>query len=122
VNAIQCPHAGQCPGCAHIGRPYGEQLEEKKNRVQAALTAFSDLSGAEVTPAVPADPVTDYRQRAKLVVAGGQVGLFAAGSHRVVDIPECRVLEPSIASVVAHVRRALPLPAPISALDLRATD
>lgn len=121
-TVVHCPHAARCPGCAYIGRPYGEQREEKRERLRAALSAYTELSGTEARSTEPAEPITGYRRRAKLVVAGKDVGLFAAGSHRVVDIPECRVLDPSIAVVASAARSALPLPAPVSALDLRATD
>jgi len=52
-----------------------------------------------------------YRRRARLSVRGRasspKLGIFQAGSHRLVDIPRCRVHHPLINRVAAAVRRAL---------------
>jgi 23S rRNA (uracil1939-C5)-methyltransferase len=63
-----------------------------------------------------------YRVRAKLVAAGGALGLFERGGHDVVDIPECRVLTPRVHGAVAELRSVLKeLPA-VSSVDVRETD
>jgi 23S rRNA (uracil1939-C5)-methyltransferase len=52
-----------------------------------------------------------YRHRARLAVRGraasAKLGIFQAGSHRIVDIPRCRVHHPLVNRVAAAVRRAL---------------
>jgi 23S rRNA (uracil1939-C5)-methyltransferase len=119
---VSCPHSPECPGCSYLERPYGDQLSEKRTRVQATLAAFPELREAAIAPTVPADPIVGYRARSKLVVHENRLGLFAGGTHRVVDIPECRVMDPAIRVVAERVRRSLPLPARVSAVDLRRTD
>ena len=56
-------------------------------------------------------PVAGFRLRARLAVRGRlnspKIGLFEAGSHRVVHIPACSVQHPLINRVAAVVRRAL---------------
>ena len=55
--------------------------------------------------------ITGFRQRARLAIRGRQgtpkIGMFEAGSHRVVTIPNCVIHDPLINRVSAMVRRAL---------------
>src|SRR6185437_15851687 len=56
-------------------------------------------------------PVAGFRLRARLAIRGRigspKVGLFEAGTHRVVHVPECRVHHPLINRVAQVVRGAL---------------
>ncbi len=62
-------------------------------------------------PAVLSGPAFGHRHRARLMVRGRsaapKVGLFQAGTHRVVDIPRCAVHHPRINEVAAALRRAV---------------
>jgi 23S rRNA (uracil1939-C5)-methyltransferase len=122
VSRVQCPHAARCPGCPLIDRPYEEQLDHKRDVLSRALAAYPLLAAAPVAATVPADPVTGFRVRAKLVVSGSALGLFARGTHEVVDIPECLVLRPRLHGIVTALRASLPLPGPVSSFDLREAD
>lgn len=106
---VVCVHADQCGGCPIIGLPYGEQLALKRGRVVQAAARYAGLELVYTEPVGPAEPVTAYRTRAKLIVApGGRLGLFAkGGGHLVVDIPECRVLSPTLARVAGALRRRI---------------
>lgn len=119
---VHCPHEPDCPGCPLIRLPYEEQLDVKHRLVETTARRFPELLHVPVTATVAADPTTGYRARGKLAVSGTHVGLFAAGSHRVVDLPECRVLAPELAAVSNAIRRALPLGIPLRAVDLRKVD
>jgi 23S rRNA (uracil1939-C5)-methyltransferase len=55
------------------------------------------------------------------VVAGKRLGLYAKGSHEVVDLLECRVLDPLLGQVADEIRRLLPWDA-LSAVDLKRVD
>jgi 23S rRNA (uracil1939-C5)-methyltransferase len=119
----ECRHARDCPGCPLIARPYAEGLRLKAGRIEAALQRYPELSGIRVEPVLGAASITDYRVRAKLVVdPAGQLGLFAAGSHRVVDTPGCRILAPALHAAAAALRTLLPLEIPLAGVDLRASD
>jgi 23S rRNA (uracil1939-C5)-methyltransferase len=98
-----------------------DQLATKRRRVLEAWGRFPLLDPGLVGEVTPAQPIAGYRSRAKLVVSGTSIGLFAAGSHTVADIPECRVLQPALRSVLNELRARLPLPVPLLAVDLRAT-
>jgi 23S rRNA (uracil1939-C5)-methyltransferase len=119
---VACPHADACGGCPAIEQSYREQLAGKRRRVDEALARHSVLEPLHVDDVAGADPIHGYRVRAKLVVGpGGELGLYAkGGEHEVVDVPECRVLAPELADVVACLRGWLSsAPAALRALDVR---
>ena len=120
---VHCVHATLCPGCALIDRPLAAQLAAKAERVARAFAPFATLAALQPEPVRAADPVIDYRTRAKLAVAPGpRIGLFARGTHEVLDLPGCRVLAPAIAASVAALRRLLAEPPPGTEPVLRAED
>ncbi|HYH41089.1 MAG TPA: pseudouridine synthase [Burkholderiales bacterium] len=119
---VECPHAAHCGGCALIALPYAEQLTHKRAALAESLAGYPELAALPVADVVAADAITDYRLRAKLVVVNGAIGLYARGSHDVVDLPACRVLDPRVARAVAAVRARLPFPFALLALDARAVD
>jgi 23S rRNA (uracil1939-C5)-methyltransferase len=102
---VECEHA-ECPGCPLIGLPYSAQLDAKKQRVIEAFAPYPALAKLVVSPVEPADPITAYRTRAKLIVGpGGKLGLYADGkAHEVVDIPHCRVITADLARVADELR------------------
>jgi len=103
---IACEHAECCGGCPLIALPYAGQLARKRGYVVQSVAGYRSLELVYTEPVAPAQPIVGYRTRAKLIVGSdGAVGLYAkAGGHRVVDIPRCRVLAPSIARVAAALR------------------
>ncbi|MFO0677437.1 MAG: methyltransferase [Polyangiaceae bacterium] len=104
-KSVECDHAARCGGCPMIALPYGEQLEAKQRRVEAAASRYRSLDVVRTEPTVAASPSTGYRTRAKLIVApGGAIGLYARGGHDVVDIPRCQVLAPVIHSATEVLR------------------
>jgi 23S rRNA (uracil1939-C5)-methyltransferase len=105
-----------------IASPYPEQLVYKRRALVNALRRYPELAGLEVADTVGTDALTHYRTRAKLVVAGQSLGLFARASHDVIDIPECRILGPHTARAVRAIRGSLPFAFPLSAVDVREVD
>jgi 23S rRNA (uracil1939-C5)-methyltransferase len=83
------------------------------------MVRFAELARTNVLAVVPADPIVGYRARAKLVVNGPLIGLYARGTHRVVDIPDCRVLDPELSRAAAGLRRHMPVDVTLRAVDLR---
>ncbi len=122
-SSITCVHAPRCPGCPLIGRPYPEGLASKAAHLDVAFARYPELATVERLPVVPADVVVNYRLRAKLVAdERGHLGLYAAGSHDVVDIPHCRVMAPELSRVAQALRELLPLELPLTGVDLRLCD
>jgi 23S rRNA (uracil1939-C5)-methyltransferase len=107
---VDCPFAKRCPGCAWIERPPAEQLAAKRALLARALAPYGGL-GPRVLPTQAAEPLAGYRTRAKLAVAPGpRLGLFARGTHEVLDLPGCPVLAPGLAAATDALRRLLAAP------------
>jgi len=127
TERLQCGLASRCPGCPAIELAVAEQLAGKRARVERAVTRFEATQSLEVAPCPAIGARDHYRTRTKWVVDGeGRIGLYARGTHEVVDLERCPVLRPSIARVVAALR-ALRVETPLLAsrglrgIDLRET-
>ena len=109
MQRVTCEHAERCGGCPVIALPYGEQLGLKRGRVVQSVARYPALELVYTEPVHPAEPITQYRTRAKLIVApGGKLGLYAkGGGHQVVDIPNCQVVSPVVAAVAAQLRACI---------------
>jgi 23S rRNA (uracil1939-C5)-methyltransferase len=103
---VLCDHGEVCGGCPLITLPYSEQLTFKRGRVVQSVARYPSLELVYTEPVIPAEPVTEYRTRAKLIVgSSGKIGLFGrGGGHGIVDIPHCRVLSPALMKVASAVR------------------
>jgi 23S rRNA (uracil1939-C5)-methyltransferase len=108
---VVCDHADRCGGCPIIGLSYGEQLALKRGRVVQSASRYPALELVYTEPVHPAEPIVEYRTRAKLIVApGARLGLYAkGGGHQVVDIPRCKVLSPAVAEVATLLRDRIAL-------------
>jgi 23S rRNA (uracil1939-C5)-methyltransferase len=103
VSAAPCPHRPPCPGCPRYGEP------GIAPRAREALAAFTAQAGLPPPPLFDT-PGFASRHRARLMVRGRtrtpKIGLFQLGSHRIADIPQCRIHHPLINRVAAAVRAA----------------
>lgn len=123
-ETLDCPHGSKCGGCAFLGVPYAEQLTRKHALVERGIARYPQLATLQLAPVAGARPTQAYRARAKLVFGkDGALGLFERDTHTVIDIPQCRVLSPALASVVAAARRVLShATPPLDGLDVRVVD
>lgn len=103
-SLLACSHQPACPGCPRLGQG------------GIAPAAYSQLAGLARESALPPPRVIEgeplaWRRRSRLAVRGRvhspKVGLFAPGSHEVVDIPRCGTHHPGINRAVAAVKQAL---------------
>ena len=106
-GSVRCPHGERCGGCALLGKSADEQAAHKQALVAGAFAPYPALRALTPSDVTRAEPATSYRARAKLVAVGAQLGLYARGSHEVVDIPGCRVLSPALLAVTAALRELL---------------
>jgi 23S rRNA (uracil1939-C5)-methyltransferase len=78
-----------------------------------ALRRLAELAARHgiAAPVVERGPAAGYRHRARLMVRGRarspKIGLFQAGTHRIVDTPRCAVHHPRINEVAAALRRVM---------------
>ncbi len=58
-----CPHFGNCGGCKWQHISYDEQLRQKQNIVNDALTRIAKTSTEHFDPIIPADNILHYRNK-----------------------------------------------------------
>jgi 23S rRNA (uracil1939-C5)-methyltransferase len=94
-----------CGGCQwqHVTRT--AQVEAKQAIVAGALRG---LAGLAIEPIADPAPSYGWRRRARFHVVGGRVGLYAAGSHRVVELARCPQLEPTLEAALRTVASSSP--------------
>ncbi|HTY94722.1 MAG TPA: hypothetical protein VMC02_12590 [Steroidobacteraceae bacterium] len=99
-----CPHRPPCDACPRFG------AGTIARHAREALQALAREHGLSDVP-VHGGALSGFRHRARLAIRGRlgapKIGLFAADSHRVVHIPDCRVHHPLINAVAGVVRGAL---------------
>jgi 23S rRNA (uracil1939-C5)-methyltransferase len=108
-RAAPCAHAERCGGCAYQGLGYPEQLALKRDILAETLRR------AGVTPpeglAIEPSPEEGWRGRATLHFGRGEaslaLGLYAEGTHQVVDLERCLQLSPALNAVARGLKRAL---------------
>ncbi len=87
-----CPHLSACPGCPRFGAagPSPRALTQLQQLCEASRAPLEVESGARL----------GFRHRARLAVRGRagrpKIGIFAEGSHQLVDIPSCPIHHPLI--------------------------
>ena len=91
-----CPHFGDCGGCALLHASDDFVAGWKRERIVTALAA----RGLETEVAATITSPMAARRRATLSArrtrSGAMVGFHARREARIVEIPECRVLDPAI--------------------------
>jgi 23S rRNA (uracil1939-C5)-methyltransferase len=106
-----CPHLPNCVGCAFIGRPYGEQLRLKQERVRQAFGRYPSLATIDIPAVIGSPRAFGYRNQVKLVARrarrGLLLGIYRPQSHQVIDITQCPVHHPLINRVLAKTREVL---------------
>ncbi len=110
AERLRCPHRPPCPGCPRFGAALGPVAQAPAGGKLAALAHFAAEHGAGLQLGASVE-AAGYRQRARLAVRGRagapKLGIFQAGSHRIVDIPRCLVQHPRINEVAAALKHAL---------------
>jgi tRNA/tmRNA/rRNA uracil-C5-methylase (TrmA/RlmC/RlmD family) len=100
-----CPHRPPCPGCPRYGAPGVGRT------ALARLRALARAAGLPEPAVRGAAPRLGFRHRARLMVRGRsaspKIGLFQPASHRIADIPACRIHHPLVNDVAAALRRAV---------------
>jgi 23S rRNA (uracil1939-C5)-methyltransferase len=104
-SGVPCPHYPRCDGCPLVGQPYTEQLRHKQGAVETALADALGPGSVEVLRIIGSRAPFGYRNQAKMVLkrtrAGVVAGLYAPGTHRVVDARACPVHHPAINRILA---------------------
>ena len=107
-----CPVANQCGGCQLQHQTYEGQLKFKQSFVQTEFDKYPNLRHVLVHPTLSSKQPLEYRNKAQFVISHfktksesyKQVGLYAANSHRVIDINQCYIQHPIINDILKTVR------------------
>ena len=86
-----CKLFGKCGGCQIMHLSYPKQLEIKRQKIQDAFTRIGHLPPCEVLPCLPSPMPLAYRNKIQLPVQGARLGLYAKGSHDLVEVDTCKV-------------------------------
>ncbi|MDH3239187.1 MAG: class I SAM-dependent RNA methyltransferase [Alphaproteobacteria bacterium] len=99
-----CPHFGSCGGCAAQDKAPADYRAWKRGFAEAALRRAG--LGAEIADLVGVPPASRRRARffASRTDRGLVLGFRARGSHDVVDMTVCRVLEPALFALTGELR------------------
>ncbi len=100
---LRCSHLPPCPGCPRFGAP------DPAPGATRELADFCEKHAARFDHQVGAR--RHFRVRARLSVRGRggapKIGIFAEGTHRVVDIPRCEIHHPLINAAAAALKLSM---------------
>jgi len=106
-----CPVYGPCGGCQLQHLRYDAQLRAKEELVRESFERYAGMASPPIRPILGADDPWGYRNKAQLRVGVGRdgpiLGLYAPGSHRLIEMPACAVQHPVVNRAVEAVRGAL---------------
>ena len=101
-----CTEKLSCGGCVFRGIKYSHELEKKREYVRSAFTK-AGIPDAEILDVVSTDKVYRYRNKAQYPVsktkAGVCAGFYAAKTHNVIPINDCKIQNEAFAPVVDFV-------------------
>ena len=131
-----CQHFGLCGGCSWQHIQYAHQLQFKQQQVIDNLTRLGGLELPEITPILPSENFSRYRNRLDFTFtafkwvtrealdAGAPLGQPGLGFHiprmydRVFDVETCHLM-PSIIDDIRNMIRDLAIENQIPFFDLR---
>jgi len=109
-----CPVYEQCGGCQLQHMTYEAQLRAKEEIVREAFSRYADLKEPPLRPIYGMEQPWHYRNKAQLQLGLQQgnkqelvAGLYAAKSHKLIDISECTVQESAINDVYKELKHIL---------------
>jgi len=104
-----CEYAARCGGCDWMFLEREAQLRWKRALVADAVRRIARVE-VEVDPTVTAGPEVGYRSRIRLHADdAGHLGMYARGSHRIVDLQRCAVADEAINEALPVLRVGRPV-------------
>lgn len=110
---VTCGVARECGACQHVGEPYDAQLRVKDERVRELFA--DDFPQAELRPILGMRDPFHYRNKVTSPFAPGKrgpnggrdilTGMYAAGSHRIVQTEGCLVENERAQQIIRTIRQ-----------------
>ncbi|WCK56734.1 23S rRNA (uracil(1939)-C(5))-methyltransferase RlmD [Aneurinibacillus sp. Ricciae_BoGa-3] len=106
-----CPVYEECGGCQLQHISYEGQLQAKEEIVRGAFEKYTNIAELRMRPILGMDNPWNYRNKAQFQAGmqDGKVitGLYAADSHRLIDLEGCPIQHPETNRMLAEVRDVL---------------
>jgi len=106
-----CPWFGRCGGCAVQHASYELQLELKRSILDQALKRVGGISNATSERCEGSPVIWKYRNKASFPVAGmdkgAAIGFYREGTHDLVRVDQCPVLEPALGELISPLTELL---------------
>ena len=102
-----CRYASTCGGCAWMHLDEVTQAAARRDVLRDALERIGGLAALPEIEWLASPRAFGYRGRARVARSGGAVGFRSRGSHAVVDVEECLVLDEATQGQLRALR-ALP--------------
>jgi 23S rRNA (uracil1939-C5)-methyltransferase len=103
-----CEYYGHCGGCDWMHLDEATQSQARKEILRDALIRIGRVRQIPDIESLPSPLALGYRARARVAVESGVVGFRAAGSHKLVDVERCVVLDDATQAQLDALRRAPP--------------
>lgn len=102
-----CPAFGVCGGCDLQHLTYSAELRQKTRRVEEALRRIGGLE-PELPECLPSPDPFHYRAKiswpVRAVQGATRIGLYARGTHDVVEQDDCAVAAPGLSAIPPLLR------------------
>lgn len=106
-----CGMGRSCDGCGLMQMRYPAQLAWKKNLVTKEMRKYPSLSDVVIHDAIASPKQLNYRNTAKLVIAGKHsdpvIGIYRRNTHDVLEIGDCALHHPLINKVVKAAKAGI---------------
>ena len=100
-----CPYYGECGGCQWQHIAYPRQLDLKRQVVLDQLRRIGKFTDAPVEPTLTAPSPFRYRNHARFTInKEGGMGFVRRGTHRVIPLDECLLLDDGINGLMNQLR------------------
>ena len=96
----KCPYFGVCGGCSYQHMPYSEELKIKEILLKRQLKK-ADVEGDVDIISSPEE--LRYRNKLKLFVGDGKVGLKVRSSNKICPIEDCLLVQDKISKAIVPI-------------------
>lgn len=106
-----CPVVGRCGGCQLQHVDYEAQLSQKRLILEDTLRRIGKISDVTISSVIPSPRPYGYRQALRLGIGEGSdgvfLGFFESGTHELLPVNTCFLVDEEFRSVIDSVRAGL---------------